>query len=121
MVLRFLEGRRDDFAGGLHRPVRSERHYGILDQRLAGRSYLVGDTYTIVDMAAWGWARIVPYILGGEDAWARFPNVKRLLDEISARPAAQRAQALKDKHAFKSEMDDDARSHMFKHLARKAG
>src|SRR6476659_4793737 len=28
----------------------AERHYGILDQRLASRRYLVGDTYTIVDM-----------------------------------------------------------------------
>ena len=99
----------------------AERHYGILDQRLASRRYLVGDTYTIVDMAAWGWARMVPYMLGGEEAWNKFPNVKRLLDEINARPAAARAQALKDRHTFKAEMDDEARSHMFKHLARKAG
>jgi GST-like protein len=99
----------------------AERHYGILDQRLAGRRYLVGDTYTIVDMAAWGWARMVPYMLGGEEAWAKFPNVKRLLDEINARPAAASAQGLKDRHIFKAEMDDEARSHMFKHLARTAG
>jgi GST-like protein len=96
----------------------AERHYGILDQSLAARRYLVGDTYTIVDMAAWGWARMVPYMLGGEEAWGKFPNVKRLLDEISARPAAQRAVALKDKHTFKAQMDAEARSHMFKHLAR---
>jgi GST-like protein len=99
----------------------AERHYGILDQRLATRRYLVGDAYSIVDMAAWGWARMVPYMLGGEEAWAKFPSVKRLLDEINARPAAARAQALKEKHTFKTEMDDEARSHMFKHLARKAG
>jgi GSH-dependent disulfide-bond oxidoreductase len=99
----------------------AERHYGILDQRLAGRRYLLGEIYTIVDMAAWGWARMVPYMLGGEEAWAKFPNVKRLLDEINARPAAARAQGLKDRHTFKAEMDDEARSHMFKHLARKAG
>jgi GST-like protein len=99
----------------------AERHYGILNDRLAGRRHVVGDTYTIVDMAAWGWARMVPYMLGGEEAWAKLPSVKRLVDEISARPAAVRAQALKDRHTFKTEMDDDARSHMFKHLARKAG
>jgi GSH-dependent disulfide-bond oxidoreductase len=97
----------------------AERHYSILDQRLATRRYILGDTYTIVDMDAWGWARMVPYMLGGEEAWAKFPNVKRLLDEISARPAAARAQGLKDKHTFKTEMDDEARSHMFKHLARR--
>lgn len=36
-------------------------------------------------------------------------------------PAAARAQNLKDRHTFKTEMDDEARSHMFKHLARKVG
>jgi GSH-dependent disulfide-bond oxidoreductase len=98
----------------------AERHYGIIDARLAKRRYMVGDTYTVVDMCLWGWARLVPYILG-EDAWAKFPNVKRLADEISARPAAARALALKDKFTFKAEMDDEARAHMFKHLQRKAG
>jgi GST-like protein len=96
----------------------AERHYSILDQRLAKRRYMVGDTYTIVDMDVWGWARLVPMIMG-EGAWDKFPNVKRLVDEISARPAAQRAEALKTKHTFKAEMDDEARSHMFRHLARK--
>ena len=50
----------------------------------------------------------MPTVLG-EAAWAKFPNLKRLVDEISARPAAQRAVALKDKHKFKTEMDDEAR------------
>ena len=76
---------------------------------------MVGNTYTIVDMALWGWARMLPFILG-DDAWAKYPNVKRLHDEITARPAAQRAVALKDKHVFKAEMDDDARRNMFKHV-----
>jgi GSH-dependent disulfide-bond oxidoreductase len=97
----------------------AERHYGIANERLAKRRYMMGDTYTIIDMDLWGWARMVPYILG-DDAWARFPNVKRLTDEISARPAAQRAVALKDKFTFKVEMDDEARGFMFRHL-RNAG
>ena len=95
----------------------ARRHYALLDERLATRSYLVGNTYTIVDMAAWGWARMVPFILG-DDAWAGFPHLKRLLDEISARPAAQRTATLKDRHTFKAEMDDEARRHMFRHLGR---
>jgi GSH-dependent disulfide-bond oxidoreductase len=92
------------------------RHYGVLDARLADRRYILGGVYTIVDMAAWGWARLVPFILG-EDAWGRFPNLKRLHDEISARPAAVRAVALKDRFAFKAAMDDEARAAMFKHLS----
>jgi GST-like protein len=96
----------------------AERHYGLLEARLAKRRYIVGDAYTIVDMDAWGWARMVPYIMG-EDAWAKFPNVKRLVDEIGARPAAARALALKDRFTFKTEMDEEARGHLFKHLGRK--
>ena len=93
----------------------AQRHYGILDARLAKNRYMVGNAYSIVDMDVWGWARLVPFILG-EEAWAKLPNVKRLVDEVSARPAAVRAVALKDKHTFKAEMDDEARGHMFKHL-----
>jgi len=79
---------------------------------------MLGDTYTIVDMAVWGWARGMPLVLG-EAAWAKFPNLKRLVDEISARPAAQRAAGLKDKHKFKTEMDDEARQAMFRHMSEK--
>jgi GSH-dependent disulfide-bond oxidoreductase len=93
----------------------AQRHFSVLDARLASRRYLVGENYSIVDMAMWGWARMVPFILGDE-AWGKLPNLKRLFDEISARPAAVSANGLKDRFAFKAEMDDDARSHMFKHL-----
>ena len=90
----------------------ANRHWTIVNDRLADRRYLVGDDYTLVDMAFFGWARMVPYVLG-DDAWPRFPHVKRLLDEILARPAAQRALAIKDRHAFKAEMDDEARASLF--------
>jgi GSH-dependent disulfide-bond oxidoreductase len=96
----------------------AQRHFGILDARLAKQKYMLGDTYTIVDMDVWGWARLIPNVLG-EAGWAKFPNLKRLVDEISARPAAQRAIALKDKHKFKTEMDDEARKAMFRHLTEK--
>jgi GST-like protein len=97
----------------------ARRHYGVLDGHLASRRYMVADTYTIVDMDLWGWARMAPFILG-EGAWEQFPNLKRLVEEVSARPAAARALALKDKFTFKAEMDDEARGHMFKHLKESA-
>ncbi len=96
----------------------AQRHFKILDERLAKRKYMLGDAYTIVDMDVWGWARLMPVVLG-EGAWDKFKNLKRLVDEISARPAAQRAVALKDKHTFKTEMDDEARNAMFGHLREK--
>jgi GST-like protein len=39
--------------------------------------------------------------------------VKRLFDAVNERPAAQRAAALKDRYAFKTELDDEARRAMF--------
>ena len=97
----------------------AHRHYTILNDHLAGRKYMVGDTYTIVDMALWGWARMATFVMG-EEAVAKYPNVKRLVDEISAHPAAAKAIALKDNFKFKAEMDDEARGNMFKHLGIKA-
>jgi GST-like protein len=67
-------------------------------------------------MDVWGWARMVPYILSKE-AWDKLPHLKRLVDEIEARPAAQQAVKLKDRFTFKTEMDDEARRNMFRHLA----
>ena len=96
----------------------AQRHFKILDDRLAKRKYMLGDGYTIVDMNVWGWARLMPNILG-EGAWSKFPNLKRLVDEVGARPAAARAVALKDKHKFKTEMDADALKAMFGHLSEK--
>ena len=88
------------------------RHWRILDARLGQQTWMVGSDYSLVDMAVWGWARSVPYALG-DGLWEHLPNVKRLLDTINDRPAAQRAVALKDRHTFKAEMDDEARKAMF--------
>jgi GST-like protein len=88
------------------------RHWKILDTHLADRQWMVGERYTLLDMAVWGWARAVPFALG-PDAWEQLPHVKRLLDAVNQRPASQRAAALKDRHAFKAEMDDEARRAMF--------
>ena len=51
----------------------AQRHFGILDARLAKQKYMLGDTYTIVDMNVWGWARLMPNVLG-EGAWAQVPE-----------------------------------------------
>ena len=76
---------------------------------------MVGDTYTIVDMNVWGWARLIPTVLG-EGAWAKFPNLKRLVDEITRASGGRRALTLKDRHKFKTEFDDEARKAMFQHM-----
>jgi len=88
------------------------RHWHLINDHLANQPYMMGNEYTLVDMSVWGWARVAPFVLGA-DAWEKLPHVKRLLDEINARPAAQRAEALKTKFAFKTEMDEDARKKLF--------
>ena len=92
----------------------AQRHFGIINERLAKNKFMLGD-YSIVDMNIWGWARLIPNILG-EGGWAKFPNLKRMIDEVSARPAAVKAVALKDRHKFKTEMDEEAKNAMFRHM-----
>ncbi len=90
------------------------RHWRIINAHLATRTWMVGEEYTMVDMALWAWARAVPMVLGN-DAWAELPHVKRFLDTVSARPAAARAEALADAHKFKTEMDQAAMDAMYPH------
>jgi len=78
----------------------AKRHYTLLDERLKGRSYMVGDTYTIIDMAVWGWARMIPFVLG-EDAWASFPDLKRLVDEIEAKSPGAHAAYFADPYGYR--------------------
>lgn len=88
------------------------RHYAVLDGRLEQARYLVGDQYTIADMALWGWAASAGYIFGA-DGLIAYPHVQRFMDEMAARPAVQRALAMKSAHTFKGELDDQARQAMF--------
>jgi len=91
----------------------AHRHWGLLEQRLHGREFLVGDTYSIVDMACWGWVRMLPFVLGGEAVWEQYPQLKRHLEAINARAAAQAVLRLRDQHVFKTEFDRDAARFLF--------
>jgi GST-like protein len=95
------------------------RHWGLINDQLGQHRFMLGDSYTLVDMAVWGWARILPFVLGSE-TWDKLPHIKRWLDEVNARPAVQRVDALRTRHAFKAEMDDEARHAMFPQNARLA-
>jgi GST-like protein len=90
----------------------ARRHWRIVDERLADRKYMLGDEYSIIDMSVWGWGTRIAFMLG-DDAMEEYPNLARLMEEIDARPAAHRANALKDRHTFKVEMDDAAMRNMY--------
>jgi len=73
----------------------AERHYRVRDSQFAGRDYIVGSDYTIVDMSAWGWIdRASRAMKGADDPLAPFPNVKRWFTGIDGRPAVARARAV---------------------------
>ncbi|CAN7281980.1 glutathione S-transferase N-terminal domain-containing protein [Acidovorax sp. LjRoot118] len=67
----------------------SKRLLGVLDQRLAGRQWVMGDTYTIADIAILPWVRnLVGFYGAGELVeFDQFKEIKRVLDAFVARPA----------------------------------
>jgi len=62
------------------------RLYGVLDERLDGREFIV-DEFSIVDCACFPW--IARWNWQEQDL-NKFPNVKRWFLEVAARPAVQR-------------------------------
>jgi GST-like protein len=70
----------------------SRRLLGVLNQRLAHRSWIMGDAYTIADMATFPWVRnlIGRYEAADLVAIQEFPHVTRALDAFLARPAVAR-------------------------------
>ncbi|MHA6687535.1 glutathione S-transferase family protein [Mesorhizobium sp. A556] len=92
----------------------AERHYQVLNDHLEGRNFIVGETYTIADMSAWGWLDRASRVLKGtENPFDSFPNLKRLFEAVDARPAAARAREVGKDHAFKKVNDEETRRALF--------
>ncbi|HSH88597.1 MAG TPA: glutathione S-transferase N-terminal domain-containing protein [Ramlibacter sp.] len=70
----------------------SKRLLRVLDERLAGREWIMGDEYTIADIATWPWVRnlVVGYAAGELVGIEDFAQVRRALDAFLARPAVKR-------------------------------
>ena len=92
----------------------AERHYQVLNDHLEGRSHLVGYSYTIADISAWGWLdRASRVMKGADDPLAPFPNLKRLFETVDARPAAARARDIGRDHPFKQVNDEETQRALF--------
>jgi GST-like protein len=70
----------------------SKRLLGVLEERLEGRSWMMGEEYTIADIALMGWVR---NLIGFYDAaeivqYDRLKSVPAWLERCLARPAVQR-------------------------------
>ena len=70
----------------------SKRLLGVLDRHLAGKAWVMGDDFTIADIAIFPWINnlLNRYQAGELVGWGAFPEVQRVLDAFLARPAVQR-------------------------------
>ncbi|MGY5803819.1 glutathione binding-like protein [Rhizobium sp. LEGMi12c] len=70
----------------------AKRLLGVLEERLKGREWIMGDEYTIADITTFPWVRGVDVFYGGREVlqFESFPSVMAWLDRALARPASQR-------------------------------
>jgi GST-like protein len=70
----------------------AKRLLGVLNKRLDGRAWMMGNTYTIVDMAIFPWVRTLVgfYEAGALVGIEAFPHVTRVMETFLARPAVIR-------------------------------
>jgi len=109
----FLHYSPEDIPYAKNRYLREvERHYRVVDERLAESKFLAGEDYTIADIALFGWVASAGFVFG-EKGLADYPHVARFVDAMNARPAVVRAVQLKSRHTFKGELDEQAQRAMF--------
>ncbi|CAB3683617.1 Disulfide-bond oxidoreductase YfcG [Achromobacter ruhlandii] len=74
----------------------SERLLGVLDKRLEGRDWVMGEQYTIADIAILPWVRNLIGFYGAGDLvdFPQFRNVARVLETFVARPAVVKGLAI---------------------------
>lgn len=67
----------------------AQRLLGVLDRHLEGRRWIMGDDYTIADIATFPWVRnLIGFYEAGElVGFKDFTNVARVLESFVARPA----------------------------------
>ena len=94
----------------------TNRLYGVLDRRLAGRDHIAGE-YSIADIACYPW--IVPYERQGQKL-EDFPNLKAWLERVAARPATIAAYARGEqvRPASETVMTDEAKKILFGQTAK---
>ncbi|MDW6024642.1 glutathione S-transferase N-terminal domain-containing protein [Mesorhizobium sp. BAC0120] len=74
----------------------SKRLLGVLNARLVGHDWIMGEEYTIADISMLGWVRNLIGFYGARDIveFDSFPNVAAWLDRGLERPAVQRGIAI---------------------------
>lgn len=70
----------------------SKRLLGVIDKHLEGRDWMVGNTYSIADIALFPWIANLIGFYGARELveYDQFKNIARVLQAFQARPAVQR-------------------------------
>lgn len=90
----------------------AQRHYEVLEKHMEGRDFIVGNEFTLVDIAAWGWIDKATVVLG-EEGLRPYPNLSRWFEAVNSRPAAIRARDIAKDVEFKNDFDEKARRAFF--------
>ena len=90
----------------------TSRLYGVLNKQLKNRRYILGDQYSIADMACYPW--IVPW-KRQQMQLSDFPDLHRWFEDIRARPATQKAYAIAEQAQYErpAQMTEDVKKILF--------
>jgi GST-like protein len=103
------DGEKQGYAAERYR-VEYQRCIGVLERRLEGRDYLVGDEYSIADMVSWPWILIAKAMGVPLDG---YPQVSAWRQRIKERPAVQRGVALGKEDRRAAAPTDEERKVLF--------
>ncbi|RVU39791.1 thiol:disulfide oxidoreductase [Hwanghaeella grinnelliae] len=97
-----------------------DRCLGVLDRRLEGRRFILGDDYTIADMINWPWVLIAKPMLSKSPLadtpsmdLSAYPNLSRWRSEIKERPPVQRGVDLGKESRRSAPPSDEERKVLF--------
>ncbi|WP_110647518.1 glutathione S-transferase N-terminal domain-containing protein [Salinicola peritrichatus] len=88
----------------------TNRLYGVLDRRLAERTFIAGDDYSIADMACYPW--IVPWQRQRQNL-DDFAHLRRWFDSVAQRPATQRAYAKGEPFSSRPAVTEEGKKILF--------
>ena len=88
----------------------TNRLYGVLNRRLEGRDFIVGEEYSIADMACYPW--IVPWKRQQQNL-DDFANLRRRFDTVRERPATIRAYAKGEPFSSRPAVTEEGKKLLF--------
>jgi GSH-dependent disulfide-bond oxidoreductase len=95
----------------------THRLYRVLDNHLENRAFIVGDSYSIADMASYPW--VVPWKRQHQNL-GDFPNLQRWFNSVRQRPGTQRAYAKGEPYSSRPAVTEEGKKILFGQTASRA-